>query len=276
MMNEPETLLPFNIQRWTLDVRSSHPLPHMRIATLLLIVVSTLSLQAEQFKALVFADASDKWHHESVPVARASFERLSNLHFFELTWVETDAAFAKQEYENYDVVVFISANPCALDEVKRTEFTNYVNAGGGIVGVHAACATLKDPNRWLWWEALLGRTFIKHPIRQSATINVTDPDFPACLHLGQKFLWTDEWYEFEPPHPPHLNVVLTVDESTYTPTTEHRMGAHHPVAWWHTQNGRRVFYTSLGHNTASYNDAEFLKHIYGGMLWAVGERSPEW
>lgn len=247
-----------------------------RLLYIFTLFVSTLSIQAEQFKALVFADASDRWHGANVPVAKASFDQLARKHFFDLTWVESDAQFAKQTFANFDVIVFISANPCDLDTEKRTEFANFVQQGGGIVGVHAAAATAKEPNRWLWWETLLGRVFVDHPPRQSALAHVTEPDFPACLHLAQTFLWTDEWYEFETPFPRHLNIVLTVDEKSYKPTNKNKMGAHHPIAWWHEKDGARVFYTALGHITESYEDPVFLQHLYGGIHWAVGERTPEW
>ena len=55
---------------------------------LLPILLST-TLGAMQFKALVFSDKSDKWHHPNVPVAKEAFVKLSKKHFFEMTWVET-------------------------------------------------------------------------------------------------------------------------------------------------------------------------------------------
>jgi len=92
-------------------------------------------LRAEQFSALVFADAYDQYHHRNVPAVREAFHALSKKHFFELTWVERDVEFARQTFADYDVIVFVSANPCELDEAKREEFVNYVKSGGGIVGV---------------------------------------------------------------------------------------------------------------------------------------------
>lgn len=238
--------------------------------SLLWLFIGTLS--AEQFKALIFADAHDTWHYPNVPVARESFEALADKHFFEHTFVDTDRQFAQQTFADYDVIVFISANPCELNEKKRAEFQDFIRNGGGIVGVHSASATQNEPKRWLWWEDVMGRVFRKHPPKQTGVMSVVDRDFPACYHLPDKWLWTDEWYEFDTPFPDHLNVLLTVDENTYEPSKEFAMGRYHPIAWYHEFEGARVFYTAIGHIAESYRDADFLQHIYGGMVWTVGQQ----
>jgi type 1 glutamine amidotransferase len=232
-------------------------------------VFSTLQIKAEQFKALVFADAHDTWHYTNVPVVRESFESLAEKHSFDLTFVDTDIQFSQQTFANFDVIVFISANPCELNEKKRKEFEAYIHNGGAIVGVHSSSATKHEPNRWLWWEDVVGRVFLEHPAKQTGVISVVERDFPACYHLPDKWLWTDEWYEFETPFPDSLNVVLTVDEKTYKPSKKHAMGNYHPIAWYHEFEGARIFYTALGHITESYRDADFLQHIYGAMVWAT-------
>jgi len=47
------------------------------------------------------------------------------------------------------------------------------------------------------------------------------------------------------------------------------MGNFHPLAWFQEYEGGRAFYTALGHLPASYSDANFLHHIYGGIYWAA-------
>lgn len=239
--------------------------------TLLILSIVAPQTQAEQFKALIFADAHDTWHYRCAPVAEESFQTLAKRHFFEMKFVDTDKLFAKETFANYDVIVFISANPCELDETKRTEFQDYIKNGGAIVGVHSASATKNEAKRWLWWEDLIGRVFLKHPTKQTAIMTVADNNFPACMHLPEKWLWTDEWYEFDTPFPQHLNVVLTVDEKSYKPSNTHAMGDFHPIAWHHEFEGARIFYTALGHIAEDYRDPDFLQHIYGGMAWATGK-----
>jgi type 1 glutamine amidotransferase len=46
-----------------------------------------------------------------------------------------------------------------------------------------------------------------------------------------------------------------------------------PVAWTNAQNGRRVFYTSLGH-PEDFEVAPFRRLLFNGIFWAVGESPP--
>ena len=34
-------------------------------------------------------------------------------------------------------------------------------------------------------------------------------------------------------------------------------------------DGGRAFYTALGHLPATYSDAAFMHHVYGGIYWAA-------
>jgi hypothetical protein len=51
-------------------------------------------------------------------------------------------------------------------------------------------------------------------------------------------------------------------------------GETYPLAWCHTFEGGRSWYTALGHKPAYYTDANFRKHLLGGILWAMG-REPK-
>jgi type 1 glutamine amidotransferase len=234
-----------------------------------------MSLPGKQFNALVFADLADKYHHPCVPVIKESFDGMAKRHAFGLTIAETADAFAKQNFAEFDVIVLISGSPTKLDEAKRKEFQAYVKGGGGIVGVHF-CFAFEEAPQWPWWEQLIGRTFKSHPPIQSGVLTNHDPEFPACMHLPDKWLWTDEWYSFETPFPDHLNVLLSVDEQSYHPRPQDAMGNPHPIAWYHEPYGAKVFYTAIGHIPITYKDPGFLQHIFGAMLWAVGERDPKW
>src|SRR5688500_3526449 len=48
------------------------------------------------------------------------------------------------------------------------------------------------------------------------------------------------------------------------------MGDRHPFAWYHEFDGGRAFYTAGGHTKESYSDSLFLKHLLGGLRYAIG------
>ena len=63
-------------------------------------------------------------------------------------------------------------------------------------------------------------------------------------------------------------ILIKIDESSYEGGTN---GLNHPVAWYHTFDGGRSFYTALGHTKESYSEKLFLQHLLGGIKWAAGE-----
>ncbi len=247
----------------------------VRFLAFALLLLGALAARAQnQFEILVFAQP-EKWHKDAVPVARESFAMLARHHQFGLTWSEDPTSFDDANLARFAVVVFVNCTGEALNAAQQERFAAYIRGGGNFVAVHAAAATEK---RWPWYDELVGRVFRIHPYVQTAVIDVVDRGFPACMHLPERWVWTDEWYEFEAPLQSDHHVVLRVDESTYEP---HKiwpggkadgMGADHPLAWYHSFEGGRVFVTALGHMPELYRDTRYLEHLYGGIYWAATGR----
>ncbi len=78
---------------------------------------------------------------------------------------------------------------------------------------------------------------------------------------------TDELYNFKKLNP-DVNVLMTVDESTYEGGEN---GDYHPMSWYHEYDGGRAFYTAGGHTDESFSEELFLKHLLGGIQYAIGE-----
>jgi type 1 glutamine amidotransferase len=227
-----------------------------------------------QFNVLVVA-VPEKWHRDCIPVAKESFEKMALHHQFGLTW-STDPAAFDGDLKKFAVIVFLNTPSEELNEARRRRFQDYIHAGGSFVGVHMGIATKRE---WPWYEQLVGRSFRIHPYVQTAVLHITDRAFSATMPLPDRWIWTDEWYEFDAPLVPDLHVVMTVDESTYDPTKIWEgqkaagMGAFHPIAWYHVFEGGRSFVTALGHMPELYRDKTFLDHLYGGIYWAATGRA---
>jgi glucose/arabinose dehydrogenase/cytochrome c551/c552 len=63
-------------------------------------------------------------------------------------------------------------------------------------------------------------------------------------------------------------VLITIDEKSYKGGTN---GAFHPMSWYHEYDGGRAFYTELGHTEESYTEPNYLKHLLGGIQYAIGD-----
>jgi type 1 glutamine amidotransferase len=247
----------------------------LHASTLFLSVLLAPALRAEnQFEILVLA-SPNKYHFEYIGVAHETFELMARHHQFGLTWT-SDPATLEGGLKKYAAVVFLNTSGEVLNAAQRKSLEDYLHGGGGFVAVHRAIISLT--HEWPWYEKLVGEPFRIHPAVQTAVVHVIDRNFPATMPLPDRWIWTDEWYEYDAPLVPDLNVVMTVDESTYDPTRigpgQHAtgMGAFHPVAWYHNFDGGRSFSTALGHMAVLYRDQTYLDHIYGGIYWAATGR----
>ena len=65
-----------------------------------------------------------------------------------------------------------------------------------------------------------------------------------------------------------VNVLISIDETTYDPETG-PMGEDHPMVWWHDIGKGRVFYSALGHSPESYREGAMPTMIENAMAWAA-------
>ena len=86
----------------------------------------------------------------------------------------------------FDVVVFMSTTGEVLNDAQQTAFENYIKAGGGFAGVHAASDT---EYTWPWFGELVGGYFRNHPAgtppRRSTSRTATSPPRPASRRAGR-------------------------------------------------------------------------------------------
>jgi uncharacterized protein len=234
-------------------------------------LLSSVSAQAQQFNVLLFTKMNG-WHHESVNEGVDAMRALAVRHHFSIDWQEDASVFNDEKLKNYQAVIFLLTTGDILNDEQQAAMERFIRSGKGFVGIHSASDTEYD---WDWYTKMVGRTFHIHPAIQTAELTVIDRKFPGVERMPERFLWTDEWYEFGAERTKGLHYILSVDEQTFDPVTDWGtkkgtgMGKFHPIAWYHDYDGGRAFYTALGHLPATYNDALFLEHIYGGLYWAA-------
>jgi type 1 glutamine amidotransferase len=209
------------------------------------------------------------FRHDSIPDGVAALAALAVERDWTLDATEDPAVFVDAELAAYDVIVFLSSSGDVFDAAQQAAFERFIRTPSprkGFVGIHGASTTEYD---WPFYEGLVGAFFREHPPDlQSATV-VVEADHPSTASLPARWTRIDEWYAFRTNPRPNVTVLLSLDESTYTPGAAH-MSGDHPVAWSRTYEGARVFYTSLGHTSESYQEELFLDHLVGGIEWAAG------
>jgi len=216
-------------------------------------------------KVLVFTKTMG-FEHASIPAGKAAIQKLANAHGFEIDTTSNAAYFEEDSLKTYSAVIFLSTTGDVLDHKQEAAFERYIQAGGGYVGIHAASDTEYD---WNWYGKLVGGYFLSHPNgTPEASFTIEDKNFGATdFFIDSKWKRVDELYNFKKLNP-KVNVLMTVDESTYKGGEN---GDHHPMSWYHDYDGGRAFYTALGHTDESYEEELFLKHVLGGIQYAIGE-----
>ena len=204
--------------------------------------------------------------HSSIPKGIEAIQKLGIENGFEVDTTKNASVFNEQALSEYSAVIFLSTTGNILDHKQEASFERYIQSGGGFVGIHAATDTEYD---WHWYGRLVGAYFESHPPGVAeADFHILDKSFPATSFFGDSLLiHTDELYNFKMIYEP-VNVLLTVDEKSYEGGTN---GSFHPMAWYHQFDGGRSFYTALGHTEESFEEEFFLKHLMGGIQYAIGE-----
>jgi cytochrome c len=220
---------------------------------------------AGQPHVLVFSRTAG-FRHASIPAGLAALTGLAQQHGFGLSATENGDEFSDEKLATYDAVVFLSTTGDVLIAPQEAAFERYMAAGGAFVGIHAAADC---EYQWPFYGNLVGAYLLGHSFVTTASVTLEPVTHASLTGLPSPWSHEDEWYGFQTNPRAQVTVLLTVDETSYDPG-QGRMGADHPVAWYHQNQGGRAFYTALGHTSESFQDPAILSHLLGGIQWALG------
>jgi len=243
-----------------------HYLPVMLTIMALFFFSITPALAKPKPKVLVFCKTAG-YHHESIANGIVAIQKLGVENNFDVDTTIDAAKFNADNLKKYKAIIFLSTTGDVLNDEQQEAFKKYIEAGGGYMGIHAATDCEYD---WQWYGNLSGAYFGGHPAQQTATLNIVDRENISTKHLPNPWIRKDEWYSFKW-MATDLHVLITIDEKSYDLGKIKPMG-NHPMAWYHEYDGGRAFYTELGHVEESYTDPLYLRHILGGIEYAMGTK----
>ncbi len=214
-------------------------------------------------RILVFSKTAG-FRHSSIKQGKEAILKLAKENNFIADTTENAAYFTSKTLKQYAAVVFLNTTGDILNSEQQAAFEKYIQSGKGFVGIHSATDTEYD---WPWFCRLVGANFSSHPKPQNATLLVVDNNHLSTDFLPQQWKRFDEWYNFKNRNA-EVKTLLLIDEKSYEGGTENN---NHPMSWYHEFDGGRAFYTALGHTEESYKEELFLKHILGGIKYAMGK-----
>ncbi|MES2456100.1 MAG: ThuA domain-containing protein [Bacteroidota bacterium] len=216
-------------------------------------------------RILVFSRTKG-FYHSSIPAGIAAIQKLGKENNIIVDTTKNADYFVEDSLKHYSAVVFLSTTMNVLNADQQVQFERYIEAGGGYAGIHAAADTEYD---WPWYNKLVGAYFKSHPGNpnvRKATIDVNDNSHISTQGLPKRWERTDEWYNYKSIQG-DLKVLARLDETSYEGGEN---GDNHPIAWYHEFDGGRAFYTGGGHTDESFVEPLFVKHLLGGIQYAIG------
>jgi len=80
----------------------------------------------------------------------------------------------------------------------------------------------------------------------------------------------EEFYTYDKSPRPGVHVLASVDESTYQPDSDIKMGDH-PVIWTNDNVKARNVYIFMGHSPMLFDDVYYTTIFKNAIFWASGK-----
>jgi type 1 glutamine amidotransferase len=212
----------------------------------------------------------------SVNAAHAAFVDIAARKGWAIVTTENGAAFTPAILKKFDAVIWNNISGDVLTLTQRKAFQDYMQRGGGFIGVHGSAG---DPVYfWDWYvDDLLGARFAGHPRAkqfQTGRVKIDNPAHPVATGLPTSWEMNEEWYSFKNnPRATGSNIIATLDETSYEPTMmapRDLAMTDHPIAWTRCVGKGRMFYSAIGHRPELYAEPVYVRMLEQGMRWSAG------
>lgn len=233
---------------------------------------------AERSKHLLVYTVSAGFEHDVVKrqppsepslVESVLLKRAAQAGWFDVQLSRDAADFTPANLARFDAILFFTTGDLPFDAAAKRALFEFVRSGRGFVGVHSATDTFPSVPEY---GELIGARFDGHPWHEAVRVRVAGRAHPSTRHLGDGFEITDEIYQFAAPYDrSQLNVLLELDATAAQLAAPgiHRTDGDFALAWTKSYGAGRVFYTALGHRAEVWSDERFLRHVEGGIAWAM-------
>lgn len=210
------------------------------------------------------------FRHDVLPLSRERMQGLEkDNNWLRIRATDDIGELTSEALAQLDAVVFYTSGALPLETKKAV--IQFVENGGGFVGIHSATDTWNESPEW---AAFIGGIFDGHPWNDRVPLIITAVDHPIMKPFAdsvqsvpgqpRRFFFTDEIYQFKSLGS-DLNVLLKLDPNA--PGTE--SGRSYPLAWTREQGKGRVFYMALGHRDTVWKDQRFMDTITAGLRWVT-------
>jgi type 1 glutamine amidotransferase len=207
--------------------------------------------------------------HGVLDQAAVGVSQVGELHGLQPRRVDDVRTVAASELRDARVLALFTIGETPWNASQRDAILGGVRAGSlAVLSIHSATDSCYA---WDEYGSLVGARFDGHPWTQTFTADVLDTSHPACSHLGREWRWHDEVYQFRDLRPDAQVLLRVRDGELDLDVPGARVPTFgYPLAWCFGEGKGRVFSTSLGHFPGAWETPAYLRHLSGGLQWALG------
>ncbi|MCR8558919.1 ThuA domain-containing protein [Mucilaginibacter sp. BJC16-A38] len=228
--------------------------------------------QRPRFKAIAIAEIGGG-HAKFDVAAKVWLTKLAADSNFTIDYISDTKQINKDFLKQYQLFIQLDYPPYPWEKDAQDAFEDYIENGrGGWVGFHhpTLLGVFDGYPMWQWYSGFMGGIEFKlHiPGGTDAKLTVEDRTHPAMKGIAPTFITKDEWYIYNKSPRPNVRVIASIDETTYNPAKDVKMGDH-PVIWTNEHVKAKNIYIAMGHFPELFDDINFTTLIRNSIFWAA-------
>ena len=251
-------------------------------AALLALAAGASPALANAGKVLVFTGTADTPNPVSADAASA-IQSLGTANDFTVDVTADAAQINAANLAGYRAVVFVNSVGDVLNATQETDLQNYVQTGGGFVGI--GDTALLEQGGAAFFNTLVGLGATR--VTGTAAVSSQDVEFLDRVHPATRdnpALWknvNEKWYTWGTNPTGTVHTVArvrfnTIPDGSSVPndavraSTTNQPQGERAAAWCRDVQLGRSFYSELGGSTTQWADQNVRRLTLGGIQWAAG------
>ena len=226
-----------------------------------------------RFRVLVLAESGGH-HIRYSQAARVWIDKLAADSSLTVDYIQSPAPIDENFLNQYQLFIQLDFPPYTWSAESMRAFQDFMKKGrGGWIGFHHASllGEFDGYPMWSWFSEFMGGIRWKNYIADfaSAEVAIEDVSHPCMRGIPRIFtIENEEWYTYDKSPRSGVKVLASVDESTYSPNSEIKMGDH-PVIWTNDKMATRNFYIFMGHSPDLFNNPVYTVLFKNAIFWAA-------
>lgn len=192
---------------------------------------------------------------------------------FTIDYISDTKPINKAFLSKYQLFIQLDYPPYPWSTAAQKAFERYIEKGkGGWIGFHhpTLLGVFDGYPMWQWYSTFMGDIVYKDniPGGNSALLTVEDAAHPIMKGLPLSFVTKDEWYIYNQSPRANVHVLASINENTYNPQKDVKMGDH-PVVWTNKHVKARNIYIAMGHFPELFMDENYTMMVRNAIFWAA-------